>query len=174
MNFEGFRIANLAHPCGGGVCYCDGFGVLWGGQQGGKFAGGSAVLAGATTGPSADPFNKGKSPLLEEDPPVRGKKHFGIKRGRQVRSPKVQHNPVGRFLCILFSLRFVSKVNDLLVWRTGVPVHGPVEPCWSRAAQRQLPRWLRGWKVPVVVLIVFDLDDFTSREDAKEKRQQDV
>ncbi|GJU02074.1 hypothetical protein Tco_1112412 [Tanacetum coccineum] len=36
-----------------------------------KFAGGSAVPAGATTGPSADPSNKGKSPLLEEDPPVR-------------------------------------------------------------------------------------------------------
>ncbi|GJU17080.1 hypothetical protein Tco_1145046 [Tanacetum coccineum] len=27
--------------------------------------------AGATTGPSADPSNKGKSPLLEEDPPVK-------------------------------------------------------------------------------------------------------
>ncbi|GKB95444.1 hypothetical protein Tco_0981581 [Tanacetum coccineum] len=41
-------------------------------EFGGKvFAGGSAVLAGATTGPSADPSNKGKSPLLEEDPPVR-------------------------------------------------------------------------------------------------------
>ncbi|GKB99577.1 anticodon-binding aminoacyl-tRNA synthetase, class 1a [Tanacetum coccineum] len=36
-----------------------------------EFAGGSAVPAGATTGPSADPSNKGKSPLLEEDPPVR-------------------------------------------------------------------------------------------------------
>ncbi|GJW64900.1 hypothetical protein Tco_0116784 [Tanacetum coccineum] len=36
-----------------------------------KFAGGSDVPAGATTGPSADPSNKGKSPLLEEDPPVR-------------------------------------------------------------------------------------------------------
>ncbi|GKC45111.1 hypothetical protein Tco_1062833 [Tanacetum coccineum] len=36
-----------------------------------EFAGGSAVLAGATTGPSADPSNKGKSPLLEEDPPVK-------------------------------------------------------------------------------------------------------
>ncbi|GJX36713.1 hypothetical protein Tco_0248270, partial [Tanacetum coccineum] len=36
-----------------------------------EFVGGSAVLAGATTGPSADPSNKGKSPLLEEDPPVR-------------------------------------------------------------------------------------------------------
>ncbi|GKG39153.1 hypothetical protein Tco_0463298, partial [Tanacetum coccineum] len=29
------------------------------------------VPAGATTGPSADPSNKGKSPLLEEDTPVR-------------------------------------------------------------------------------------------------------
>ncbi|GKB72391.1 hypothetical protein Tco_0933803 [Tanacetum coccineum] len=36
-----------------------------------EFAGGSDVPAGATTGPSADPSNKGKSPLLEEDPPVR-------------------------------------------------------------------------------------------------------
>ncbi|GJU88644.1 hypothetical protein Tco_1301067 [Tanacetum coccineum] len=36
-----------------------------------KFAGGSDVPAGATTGPSVDPSNKGKSPLLEEDPPVR-------------------------------------------------------------------------------------------------------
>ncbi|GKA79240.1 hypothetical protein Tco_0785836, partial [Tanacetum coccineum] len=36
-----------------------------------EFAGGSDVPAGATTGPSADPFNKGKSPLLEEDPPVK-------------------------------------------------------------------------------------------------------
>ncbi|GKG04427.1 hypothetical protein Tco_0314814, partial [Tanacetum coccineum] len=36
-----------------------------------EFAGGSAVLAGATTGLSADPSNKDKSPLLEEDPPVR-------------------------------------------------------------------------------------------------------
>ncbi|GJW90284.1 hypothetical protein Tco_0167837, partial [Tanacetum coccineum] len=35
------------------------------------FSGGSDVPAGATTGPSADPSNKGKSPLLEEDPPVR-------------------------------------------------------------------------------------------------------
>ncbi|GKC82279.1 hypothetical protein Tco_1137996, partial [Tanacetum coccineum] len=35
------------------------------------FAGGSDVPTGATTGPSADPSNKGKSPLLEEDPPVR-------------------------------------------------------------------------------------------------------
>ncbi|GKE09382.1 hypothetical protein Tco_1412933, partial [Tanacetum coccineum] len=35
------------------------------------FAGGSDVPAGATTGPSVDPSNKGKSPLLEEDPPVR-------------------------------------------------------------------------------------------------------
>ncbi|GJS88221.1 hypothetical protein Tco_0770857 [Tanacetum coccineum] len=36
-----------------------------------EFAGGSDVPAGATTGPSADPSNKGKSPLMEEDPPVR-------------------------------------------------------------------------------------------------------
>ncbi|GKD36248.1 hypothetical protein Tco_1251757 [Tanacetum coccineum] len=36
-----------------------------------EFAGGSDVSAGATTGPSANPSNKGKSPLLEEDPPVR-------------------------------------------------------------------------------------------------------
>ncbi|GKF86567.1 hypothetical protein Tco_0254394, partial [Tanacetum coccineum] len=36
-----------------------------------EFAGGSDVPASATTGPSADPSNKGKSPLLEEDPPVR-------------------------------------------------------------------------------------------------------
>ncbi|GKE93832.1 hypothetical protein Tco_1574927, partial [Tanacetum coccineum] len=36
-----------------------------------EFAGGSAVPAGATTGPFADLSNKGKSPLLEEDPPVR-------------------------------------------------------------------------------------------------------
>ncbi|GJU83961.1 hypothetical protein Tco_1291507 [Tanacetum coccineum] len=34
-------------------------------------AGSSAVPAGATTGPSTDPSNKGKSPLMEEDPPVR-------------------------------------------------------------------------------------------------------
>ncbi|GKG40025.1 hypothetical protein Tco_0466802, partial [Tanacetum coccineum] len=33
--------------------------------------GGSDVPTGATTGPSADPSNKGKSPLVEEDPPVR-------------------------------------------------------------------------------------------------------
>ncbi|GKF49767.1 hypothetical protein Tco_0143018 [Tanacetum coccineum] len=31
----------------------------------------SDVPAGATTGPSTDPSNKGKSPLLEEDPPIR-------------------------------------------------------------------------------------------------------
>ncbi|GJY72500.1 hypothetical protein Tco_0476203 [Tanacetum coccineum] len=36
-----------------------------------EFAGSSAVPAGATTGPSTDPANKGKSPLMEEDPPVR-------------------------------------------------------------------------------------------------------
>ncbi|GJX77156.1 hypothetical protein Tco_0323967 [Tanacetum coccineum] len=36
-----------------------------------EFAGSSAVPAGATTGPSTDPSNKGKSPLMEEDPPVR-------------------------------------------------------------------------------------------------------
>ncbi|GKC57300.1 hypothetical protein Tco_1084898, partial [Tanacetum coccineum] len=36
-----------------------------------KFADGSDVPAGATTGPSVDPSNKGKSPLVEEDPPVR-------------------------------------------------------------------------------------------------------
>ncbi|GKA10794.1 hypothetical protein Tco_0690227, partial [Tanacetum coccineum] len=36
-----------------------------------EFAGGSDVPASATTGPSVDPSNKGKSPLLEEDPPVR-------------------------------------------------------------------------------------------------------
>ncbi|GJU45303.1 hypothetical protein Tco_1202569 [Tanacetum coccineum] len=36
-----------------------------------EFAGGSNVLVGATTGLSADPSNKGKSPLMEEDPPVR-------------------------------------------------------------------------------------------------------
>ncbi|GKB66832.1 hypothetical protein Tco_0928244, partial [Tanacetum coccineum] len=36
-----------------------------------EFAGGSDVPVGATTGPSVDPSNKGKSPLLEEDPPVR-------------------------------------------------------------------------------------------------------
>ncbi|GJX18041.1 synaptobrevin, longin-like domain protein [Tanacetum coccineum] len=36
-----------------------------------EFAGGSDVPTGATTGPSADHSNKGKSPLLEEDPPVR-------------------------------------------------------------------------------------------------------
>ncbi|GKE30744.1 hypothetical protein Tco_1446128 [Tanacetum coccineum] len=36
-----------------------------------EFAGGSDVPASATTGSSADPSNKGKSPLLEEDPPVR-------------------------------------------------------------------------------------------------------
>ncbi|GKB08853.1 hypothetical protein Tco_0837165 [Tanacetum coccineum] len=36
-----------------------------------EFAGGSDVPAGATTGPSDDPSNKGKSPLMEEDPPVR-------------------------------------------------------------------------------------------------------
>ncbi|GKF53522.1 hypothetical protein Tco_0160432, partial [Tanacetum coccineum] len=36
-----------------------------------EFAGGSDVLAGATTGSAADPYNKGKSPLLEEDPPVK-------------------------------------------------------------------------------------------------------
>ncbi|GKB13957.1 hypothetical protein Tco_0847880 [Tanacetum coccineum] len=36
-----------------------------------EFANGSDVPAGATTGPSADPSNKGKSPLLEEDPPVK-------------------------------------------------------------------------------------------------------
>ncbi|GJY03548.1 hypothetical protein Tco_0369488 [Tanacetum coccineum] len=37
----------------------------------GEFAGGFDVHAGATPGPSADPFNKGKSPLMEEDPPVK-------------------------------------------------------------------------------------------------------
>ncbi|GJR00361.1 hypothetical protein Tco_0523345 [Tanacetum coccineum] len=36
-----------------------------------EFAGSSDVPAGATTGPSTDPSNKGKSPLMEEDPPVR-------------------------------------------------------------------------------------------------------
>ncbi|GKF70234.1 hypothetical protein Tco_0203291, partial [Tanacetum coccineum] len=36
-----------------------------------EFAGGSDVPASATTGFSADPSNKGKSPLVEEDPPVR-------------------------------------------------------------------------------------------------------
>ncbi|GJZ58846.1 anticodon-binding aminoacyl-tRNA synthetase, class 1a [Tanacetum coccineum] len=36
-----------------------------------EFAGGSDVPAGVTTGSSADPSNKGKSPLVEEDPPVR-------------------------------------------------------------------------------------------------------
>ncbi|GJT89115.1 hypothetical protein Tco_1070832 [Tanacetum coccineum] len=36
-----------------------------------EFAGGSDVPAGATTGLSVDPSNKGKSPLMEEDPPVR-------------------------------------------------------------------------------------------------------
>ncbi|GKA47137.1 hypothetical protein Tco_0740020 [Tanacetum coccineum] len=36
-----------------------------------EFAGGSDVPAGATTGSSADPSNKDKSPLLEEDPPVK-------------------------------------------------------------------------------------------------------
>ncbi|GJV60809.1 putative ribonuclease H-like domain-containing protein [Tanacetum coccineum] len=36
-----------------------------------EFAGGSDIPAGATIGTSADPSNKGKSPLLEEDPPVR-------------------------------------------------------------------------------------------------------
>ncbi|GKF34268.1 hypothetical protein Tco_0107468 [Tanacetum coccineum] len=36
-----------------------------------EFADGSDVPAGATTGPSTDPSNKGKSPLLEEDPPVK-------------------------------------------------------------------------------------------------------
>ncbi|GJX95742.1 hypothetical protein Tco_0351540 [Tanacetum coccineum] len=36
-----------------------------------EFAGGSDVPAGATTGPSADPSNKDKSPLLEEDPQVK-------------------------------------------------------------------------------------------------------
>ncbi|GJY00051.1 hypothetical protein Tco_0357069 [Tanacetum coccineum] len=36
-----------------------------------EFVGGSAIPAGATTGPFVDPSNKGKSPLLEEDPPVR-------------------------------------------------------------------------------------------------------
>ncbi|GJR06304.1 ribonuclease H-like domain-containing protein [Tanacetum coccineum] len=37
----------------------------------GEFAGGSDVPTGATPGPSADPFNKGKSPLIEEDPQVK-------------------------------------------------------------------------------------------------------
>ncbi|GJU79375.1 putative ribonuclease H-like domain-containing protein [Tanacetum coccineum] len=41
-----------------------------------EFAGGSDVPAGATTGPSADPSNKGKSPLMEEDPPVEEKATF--------------------------------------------------------------------------------------------------
>ncbi|GJZ35007.1 hypothetical protein Tco_0580824 [Tanacetum coccineum] len=36
-----------------------------------EFAGGFDVPAGTTTGPSVDPSNKGKSPLVEEDPPVR-------------------------------------------------------------------------------------------------------
>ncbi|GKB40832.1 hypothetical protein Tco_0885774, partial [Tanacetum coccineum] len=36
-----------------------------------EFAGGSDVPVGATTGPSADPSNKGKSPMVEEDPLVR-------------------------------------------------------------------------------------------------------
>ncbi|GJW42447.1 hypothetical protein Tco_0071246, partial [Tanacetum coccineum] len=36
-----------------------------------EFVGGSVVPVGATIGPSADPSNKGKSPLLAEDPPVR-------------------------------------------------------------------------------------------------------
>ncbi|GJT07632.1 hypothetical protein Tco_0842094 [Tanacetum coccineum] len=36
-----------------------------------EFAGGSDVPTGSTTGPSADPFSKGKSHLVEEDPPVR-------------------------------------------------------------------------------------------------------
>ncbi|GJY34766.1 hypothetical protein Tco_0419235 [Tanacetum coccineum] len=36
-----------------------------------EFAGGSDVPAGATTGSSSAPSNKGKSPLVEEDPPVR-------------------------------------------------------------------------------------------------------
>ncbi|GKF83653.1 hypothetical protein Tco_0248551, partial [Tanacetum coccineum] len=35
------------------------------------FVGGSDVPAGAATGPSTDPSNKCKSPLLGEDPPVR-------------------------------------------------------------------------------------------------------
>ncbi|GKA29176.1 hypothetical protein Tco_0715421 [Tanacetum coccineum] len=37
----------------------------------GEFTGGSDVPAGATFGLSDDPFNKGKSPLMEEDPPVK-------------------------------------------------------------------------------------------------------
>ncbi|GJV92485.1 hypothetical protein Tco_1540298 [Tanacetum coccineum] len=37
----------------------------------GEFASGSDVPAGATPGYSADPFNKVKSPLIEEDPPVK-------------------------------------------------------------------------------------------------------
>ncbi|GJU62543.1 hypothetical protein Tco_1244378 [Tanacetum coccineum] len=37
----------------------------------GEFAGGSDVPTGATTGSSVDPSNKGKSPFLEEDPPVK-------------------------------------------------------------------------------------------------------
>ncbi|GJS61348.1 JmjC domain-containing protein [Tanacetum coccineum] len=36
-----------------------------------EFDGGSVVPTGTTTSPSADPSNKGKSPLLEEDPPVK-------------------------------------------------------------------------------------------------------
>ncbi|GKD66640.1 hypothetical protein Tco_1308748, partial [Tanacetum coccineum] len=36
-----------------------------------KFASSSDVLAGTSSGPSNDPSNKGKSPLMEEDPPVR-------------------------------------------------------------------------------------------------------
>ncbi|GJZ11136.1 hypothetical protein Tco_0545895 [Tanacetum coccineum] len=36
-----------------------------------EFAGGSDVPVGTTTGPSADSSNKGKSPLMEEDHPVR-------------------------------------------------------------------------------------------------------
>ncbi|GJR00118.1 hypothetical protein Tco_0523102 [Tanacetum coccineum] len=36
-----------------------------------EFAGGSDVPAGATIGPSTNPSNKGKSPMMEEDPPVR-------------------------------------------------------------------------------------------------------
>ncbi|GKD16311.1 hypothetical protein Tco_1205469, partial [Tanacetum coccineum] len=36
-----------------------------------EFAGGSDVPAGATASPSVDPSNKGKSPLLEDYPPVR-------------------------------------------------------------------------------------------------------
>ncbi|GJS53670.1 putative ribonuclease H-like domain-containing protein [Tanacetum coccineum] len=115
----------------------------------GEFAGGSDVPAGATTGPSTDPFNKGKSPLLERVTLQKGLyENFCKNQSSTIRTtgdheaygdPEAEHK-----MCIKYASDVDSASDDdtpvnLFACLIGVIVYGVrLDQCLLLLPERQL------------------------------------